>query len=83
MCLSPLQVGLDIIQCICAVVCARLCVCVYDRARKRETDCRSVSLNLRCLPVGVYANSNSVRDVSCYSDPGETSVNELIGDLMP
>lgn len=55
--------------------------CVY--VRERESDCASISLNLRFLPVGVYANSNSVQDESSYSAPGETSVNELIGDLMP
>lgn len=43
----------------------------------------SVSLNTHFLPVGVYAKSNSVQDLSSYSAPGETSVNELIGDLMP
>lgn len=51
--------------------------------RENVCVCVSVSPNLRCLPVGVYANSNSGRDVSSYSEPGETSVNELIGDLMP
>lgn len=45
--------------------------------------CVSVSLNLHFLPVGVYANSYSVQDVSSYSAPREASVNELIGDLMP
>lgn len=49
----------------------------------RKRDCASLSFNPYFLPVGVYANGNSAPDASSYSAPGETSVNELIGDSMP
>ena len=91
MCHSPPPVFLDIVQRIHFFCTMNVCVCVCKREREKGIvqACASVSPNRHCLPVGFFfvffssTDTNSVQDVSSYSAPGEASVNELIGDLMP
>lgn len=63
--LSSLSEGLDFIRCICFYcrVCACIHLCVWQRERDREWEMETVSgflCQLHFLPVGVYANSNTL-----------------------